>query len=78
MEIAENGSLLKLLNNIKPLPIETCRHLIAEIIIALEYLHGNNIIHRDLKPDNILLDSEYHVKLCDFGEAKIIKDLNID
>jgi serine/threonine protein kinase len=76
MEYAENGSLARLLTKIKPLPIETCRHLLAEIVISLEYLHSNNISHRDLKPDNILLDSEYHIKLCDFGEAKMIKQLD--
>ena len=57
--------------------METCRHLIAEIVICLEYLHTNNIIHRDLKPDNILLDSNYNVKVCDFGEAKIIQEINL-
>jgi serine/threonine protein kinase len=29
-----------------------------------------------LKPENILLDKDFHVKLCDFGEAKIIKNIN--
>jgi len=56
--------------------METCRHLIAEIVLSLEYLHKNNISHRDLKPDNILLDKDYHIKICDFGEAKILDDLN--
>jgi serine/threonine protein kinase len=56
MEYAEKGSLSRLLKLSKPLPIETCRYLIAEIILALEYLHSRNIVHRDLKPDNILLD----------------------
>ena len=50
--------------------------MVAEIVLALEYMHGQNISHRDLKPENILLDSEYHVKLCDFGEAKIISSIN--
>jgi serine/threonine protein kinase len=56
MEYAEKGSLSRLLKLSKPLPIETCRYFIAEIILALEYLHSRNIVHRDLKPDNILLD----------------------
>ena len=50
--------------------------MIAEIILVLEHLHSMNISHRDLKPENLLLNSSYHIKLCDFGEAKIIENLD--
>jgi 3-phosphoinositide dependent protein kinase-1 len=76
MEFANKGSLSSLIKNVKPIPIETCRFFIAEIVLALEFLHGKNISHRDLKPENILLDGKYHIKICDFGEAKIIRDIN--
>lgn len=38
---------------------------------ALQYLHRRGIIHRDLKPQNLLITSEYLLKLCDFGQAKL-------
>lgn len=44
----------------------------AEILLALEHLHGLNIQHRDLKPENILLDENMHIKVTDFGCCKIV------
>lgn len=46
------------------------RFYIAEIILALEYLHQRHVLHRDLKPENILLQADGHVCVTDFGLAK--------
>lgn len=43
----------------------------CEILLAIEELHKYDIIFWDLKPENIILDCEGHIKLIDFGLAKI-------
>ena len=48
------------------------------MIIALEFLAVHKVTHRDLKPDNILLDGDFCVKICDFGEAKIIEEEKVE
>lgn len=54
----------------KKLSEERAKLYITEIILALEELHKKDIIFRDLKPDNVVLDSEGHAMLTDFGLSK--------
>jgi len=53
-------------------PKSDCVFFCSEIFMAIAYLHALDIVHRDLKPQNLLLDDQGHVKLTDFGFAKII------
>ena len=46
----------------------------CEIIVALDYLHSKSIVYRDLKPENLLLDHGGHLKITDFGFAKVVED----
>lgn len=42
----------------------------AELVLAISYLHKLNILYRDLKPSNIMVDSEGHIGVVDFGLSK--------
>ncbi|HTS25455.1 MAG TPA: protein kinase [Bryobacteraceae bacterium] len=50
-------------------------HLFLEVCEAVSYAHRNLIIHRDLKPSNILVNTDGHPKLLDFGIAKILDEV---
>ena len=70
LELCPNGDLLGLLEKKGPLEENIARFYLAEVLLALEYLHESDIIYRDLKPANVLIDVDYHAKLADFGLAK--------
>eukprot|EP01034_Spumella_vulgaris_P024508 gene24508-30862_t len=48
---------------------------IAQIFLALDYCHRSSILHRDVKPENILMSESGHLKLSDFGVAKILPNI---
>ncbi|KAG9246474.1 kinase [Calycina marina] len=67
MEYMPGGDLLGLLIKYDKFTEDITRFYIAELVLALEYMHGLGFIHRDIKPDNILIDTAGHLKLSDFG-----------
>ena len=56
------------------MPEKHTRTYVAQIVCALQFLHGYNILHRDIKPENILLDAEGKLKLADFGISSYMDD----
>lgn len=47
-------------------------HVILQVCRALEYAHAQGVIHRDVKSSNIMVDAGWHVKLADFGVARVV------
>ncbi|KAB5580825.1 kinase-like domain-containing protein [Coniochaeta sp. 2T2.1] len=73
LELAPEGELFNFIVMKQKLSENECRKLFTQLFQGVKYLHDRNIVHRDIKPENILLvDKDLHVKLADFGLAKII------
>ena len=75
MEYLPGGDLMNLFIKEDILTEDEARFYIAELILAIESIHKLDCIHRDIKPDNILIDKTGHIKLTDFGLAKISEKL---
>lgn len=74
LELMPCGSLADLMKRECMLSVKLTRHIIAEIVLGLEFLRVNQIIHRDLKPGNVVFDRNYHCKLIDFATAKLMNE----
>ncbi|KAJ2979145.1 hypothetical protein NUW58_g7275 [Xylaria curta] len=73
LELAPEGELFNHIVAKQKLTEDETRKLFSQLFQGIKYLHDRNIVHRDIKPENILLvDKDVHVKLADFGLAKII------
>ncbi|KAJ9657152.1 hypothetical protein H2198_004510 [Neophaeococcomyces mojaviensis] len=76
LQYAEGGELFRYLELEKFFAEDVAAFYMAEIILALHFLHHTvGVIYRDLKPENCLLDADGHLLLTDFGLSKVaIKD----
>jgi 5'-AMP-activated protein kinase catalytic alpha subunit len=74
MEYVSEGELFEYIVKKQKLDESECLRLFQQVISGLDYCHANMVCHRDLKPENLLLDSEYRLKIVDFGFASRMRD----
>lgn len=71
MEYVQGKTLKELIREKGKLAPPIAVQIAIRILSALQHTHQNGIIHRDIKPQNILVQSEGHIKVSDFGIARM-------
>ncbi|XP_051281585.1 cyclin-dependent kinase 20 isoform X2 [Dicentrarchus labrax] len=61
-------------NSERPLTPAQVKGYMMMLLKGVAFLHHNNIMHRDLKPANLLISSSGHLKIADFGLARLFSD----
>ena len=76
MELMEGRELQTILDS-KRLLTEDALNIAAQVATGLFYAHQRGIVHRDIKPTNIMVLGDYHVKIADFGIARMGTSLSL-
>jgi len=71
MELMEGRELLDLMEGTQPLPVIEALNIAIQVAAGLSYAHQRGIVHRDIKPSNIMVLGDNHVKIADFGIARM-------
>lgn len=72
LDLCSGGELLSVLKRMTTFDAECARFYGAQILDTISYMHSKGVIHRDLKPENVLMDENQHIKITDFGTAKML------
>lgn len=71
MEFLQGRELRDILNSGKRIPVEQSLDIVVQVAQGLSYAHEHDIVHRDVKPSNIMVVRDGHVKITDFGIARM-------
>ena len=70
MEYVPSRTLRDVLNERGRLPVNDTLDIIEQVLLALAAAHGESVVHRDVKPENVLIGTDGHVYVTDFGLAR--------
>ncbi|MBQ9263759.1 MAG: protein kinase [Clostridia bacterium] len=71
MEYVKGQTLKEVIRQKGALPPSVAAQIGIRILSALQHAHNNGIIHRDIKPQNVLVHADGHIKVADFGIARV-------
>jgi len=74
LEFVQGGELFSHLRREGRFTDDHGRYYAQEIVLAFAHMHNDSIVYRDLKPENLLISTTGHMKITDFGFAKLIED----
>ena len=72
MEYINGGNLFSFLKKRRKVSEKTAKFLFKQIILGIKHIHSHNIVHRDIKLENILIDLNNNIKICDFGIGRVL------
>jgi serine/threonine protein kinase len=75
MEYINGGNLFSFVKKRRKLSEKIAKFLFRQIILGIQHMHSKNIIHRDIKLENILIDLNNNIKICDFGISLILDSM---
>lgn len=75
-DYAAKGDVLQYMKEHGIFKESKAKYIAAQILNGLQYIHEKNILHRDVKLDNILLDKDFKVRICDFGVSRTMPKTN--
>ena len=76
MEYINGGNLFSFVKKRRKLSEKISKFLFKQIILGIQHIHSKKIVHRDIKLENILIDLNNKIKICDFGIGIMLESEN--
>ena len=76
MEYINGGNLFSYVKKRRKLSEKVAKFIFRQIILGIQHIHSQLIVHRDIKLENILIDMNNNIKICDFGIGIVLSSEN--